>query len=151
MTDARNAYRESAVRGASPVGQVILLYEQLVADLRGAGKAIDDHNISDRTNAINHAVLILGHLQNKLNFEVGGDVARHLERFYNLSRQRLIEAQVEGAKPILEEQIGLILNLRDAWIEVDRQNQGATAAPADQSAAAAETPATIRKSAEWSA
>lgn len=120
MTDPRNAYRESAARGASAVGQVALLYEQMVEDLRKAVSAIESNRIEDRTNAINHAMVVVGHLQGNLNFEVGGDVARNLERFYTMLRGKLVEAQFQVSKEILNEQIIFLLDLHAAWIEVDR-------------------------------
>jgi len=120
MPDARNLYRESIVCGARPVQLVVMLYEQMVEDLRRAVKAIEEKRIDARTNAINHAILILGHLQNKLNHEAGGEVARSLERFYNLLRQKLVEAQFTGVKEILNQQLSLLLELRDAWTEADR-------------------------------
>ena len=116
------------MRGASPVRLVVMLYEQIVEDLRRAVKAIAENRIEARTNAINHAVVIIGHLQNNLNHEVGGEVARNLERFYNVSRQKLLEAQCRGSKEILTEQISLFLNLRGAWTQVD-QAETARAAP----------------------
>ncbi len=150
MTDARSAYRENAVSGLSPVGQVIVLYEQIVSDLRRAAKAIDDHNVEDRTNAINHATLIVGHLQNKLDFDAGADVARNLERFYNLMRQRLSDAQLQASTQILNEQIGLILDLRDAWKEVDAGNiPQAAASPSPE--AASDGTAPLRTSTDWNA
>ena len=93
MTDPRNAYRESAARGASAVGHVVLLYGQIVDDLRNAIQAIEACNIEERTNAINHAMVVVSHLQNSLNFEVGGAVATSLsasttwcgESFWKLS------------------------------------------------------------------
>ena len=150
MTDARSAYRENAVSGLSPVGQVILLYEQVVADLRRATRAMDESNIEDRTNAINHAILIVGHLQNKLNFEAGAEVARNLERFYNLMRQRLSEAQVQVSKPILEEQIGMLLDLRDAWKEVEASS-APRATSSSSETAVSDTGAAVRTSSSWNA
>jgi flagellar protein FliS len=120
MTDPRNAYRANAVGGASPVRQVVMLYEQVVEDLRRARKAIESNHIESRTNAITHAITVIAHLQNKLNLEAGGAVARNLERFYNMVRTRLLQAQMHGSKDVLDEQIPLLLELRDAWTEVDR-------------------------------
>ena len=120
MTDARTLYRESAARGASPVRLVVMLYEQIVEDLRRAVRAIDEKRIEARTNAINHAIVIIGHLQNKLDHTLGGEVARNLDRFYNVSRQQLLEAQLRVSKQILIEQISLFLDLRDAWTQVDQ-------------------------------
>lgn len=130
MTDPRTLYRESAVRGASPVRLVVMLYEQIVEDLRRAIRAIEEKDIEARTNAINHATVIIGHLQNKLDHTRGGEVARNLERFYNVSRQKLLEAQFRASKEILTEQISLFLDLRAAWIQVD-QAEMARSAPAN--------------------
>jgi flagellar protein FliS len=122
--DANLSYREAAVRGASPVGLVVLLYEQLVEDLRRAERAMENNQVEGRTSSINHALLIVGHLQNQLNLQAGGQVARNLERFYNLLRNKLLEAQVWISKEIPKEQISLLLDLRDAWTVVERE-QGA--------------------------
>jgi len=149
MTDPRNAYRESAARGASAVGQVALLYEQMVEDLRKAVRAIEDNRIEDRTNAINHAMVVVGHLQGNLNFEVGGDVARNLERFYTMLRGKLVEAQFQASKEILNEQIIFLLDLHDAWIEVDRAIS--TPKPAAPQAAESAPEAGSRLTGEWNA
>ena len=108
--DAGLSYREAAVQGASPVKLVVLLYEQMVEDLRRAARAIDENRIEVRTKAIDHAMLIVSHLQNELNLEAGGGVARNLERFYNLLRTQLLEAQIWVSKDILNEQISLLLD-----------------------------------------
>jgi flagellar secretion chaperone FliS len=150
MTDPRKAYRESAARGASPVGQIVLLYEQMVEDLRRALRAIEANQIEERTNAINHAMVVVSHLQNSLNFEVGGDVAPQLERFYNMVRGRLLEAQFQVSKEILNEQIGLLLDLRDAWIEVDHAATSQTAAASTGPAASVPDDAP-RPPGEWNA
>jgi flagellin-specific chaperone FliS len=106
--DARLSYREAAVEGASPVGLVVLLYGQMV---------------EDRTSSINHALLAVGHRQNQLNLQSGGQVARNLERFYNLLRSKLLEAQVWVSKEILHERISFLLDLRDALTVVEREQE----------------------------
>jgi flagellar protein FliS len=150
MTDVSSAYRQTAVGGASAVQQVILLYERMVEDLRRAAQAIDERDIAGRTNAINHALLILGNLQATLNFEAGGDVARNLAHFYNLSRQKILEAQAQASKEILNEQISLLLGLRDAWTEVERANAMPAALPSEPAAISAAS-GQPRSSGGWSA
>lgn len=120
MSDARTTYREVAGRAAGPVRLVAMLYEQMVEDLRRAIQAIDENHVDARTNAINHAILVLGHLQNNLNHEAGGNVARRLEHFYCLTRQKLLEAQFKVSPEILKEHIALLLELRDAWMQVEQ-------------------------------
>jgi flagellar secretion chaperone FliS len=124
MTDARMFYRENAIRGASRVGLVVLLYEQMIEDLRQAIDALDEKQIELRTRHINHAIVVIGHLQGTLNLAQGGKVARHLDAYYNFLRTRLVEAQAHSSKEILREQIETLLGLRAAWIEVDRAESG---------------------------
>jgi flagellar secretion chaperone FliS len=125
--NARKLYRENAVRGASRVGLVVLLYEQMIEDLRCAAKALDEGQIELRTRSINHAILVIGNLQSTLDFEQGGAVARNLDHFYNVLRSKLVEAQALASKQLLESQIKELLSLRDAWIEVDRAETSGTA------------------------
>jgi flagellar secretion chaperone FliS len=142
--DARSLYRESAVRGASPVGFVILLYEQMIEDLRRAVDALDHKQIEPRTRYLNHAVVVIGHLQRTLDMEQGGKVAQNLALFYDVLRQALTQAHARASKELLATQISNLLNLRDAWIEVDRQETG-SGATAGSEAVAAPSPAERRR------
>jgi len=125
--DVGRSYREAAVRGASPVELVMRLYEQMIEDLRQAAKAVEQNDVELRGNKINHAVLVLGHLQSQLDFQTGGAVARDLENFYNVLRQNLIEVQVSASKQLLAQQITDLLTVREAWIEVLRAETSSTA------------------------
>lgn len=149
MTDPRTAYRESAARGASDVGQVVLLYEQMVEDLRRAGAALDDNRIDCRTNAINHTILILGQLQGRLNHEAGGQVAANLDRFYNVIRQNLIQAQVLQSKALLSNLIAALLEVRDAWHQADRAQRVVHAQPPEPAPVDATGPTTNRACVDW--
>jgi len=117
--DAKFAYRETAVRGATPVQLVILLYEQLIQDLRRAIVAMEKNQIERRTAELNHALAVIAHLQSVLNLERGGQIARNLEQFYSALRASLVEAQGRVSRSILQQQIVNLLALREAWIQVD--------------------------------
>ena len=118
--DPRTAYRQAAVQGASPVQLVIRLYEQIIEDLRQALQAVERKQIELRTNRINHAILVIGHLQSGLDFEAGGKPAHDLDHFYNVLRHNLMQAQIHASKQILAQQITDLLALRAAWLEVER-------------------------------
>ncbi|HTZ96949.1 MAG TPA: flagellar export chaperone FliS [Terriglobales bacterium] len=120
MPNVRTLYRENAVRGASRVGLVVLLYEQIIEDLRCAAQAMEARQIEVRTRYINHAILILGHLQSTLDMEQGGKVAQNLEHLYKVLRAQLVQAHAHASKEILQTLIENLLSLRDAWIQVDR-------------------------------
>lgn len=119
--DARTAYHQGAASGSSPIGLVVLLYEQAAKDLREALKALRTGDIERRTFEINHALLVVGQLQATLDMDRGGEVAVSLDRFYNQVRNRLLQAQIQASSAILEEQINLLLSLRETWQEVERR------------------------------
>ncbi len=81
MTDPRTAYRENDVGGATSVRLVVLLYDQLIQDLIRAAHAIEQNDIELRTKMLNHAILVIAHLQSPLDFAKGGKVAQDLNYF----------------------------------------------------------------------
>jgi flagellar protein FliS len=115
-----NVYRETAIRGAGPVRLVVLLYEQMIEDLRQAVNAIKHNQIELRTNKINHAISVIGYLQSSLNKNAGGKVALNLEHFYQQLRANLAKAQFSVSQLILSQQITDLLVVREAWSEVER-------------------------------
>lgn len=114
------SYRESAVAGASPVRLVILLYEQVIEDLRRALNAQRQNDVEGRTREINHAILVLGHLQASLDKDQGGRVAADLDRFYKQVQAGLVEAQCKQSESALEQQISCLMQVHEAWCEVER-------------------------------
>ena len=123
--NARLSYREAAVEGASPVRLVILLYEQAAEDLRAALGAHQRGDIEGRTRYINHAILVIGYLQASLDKERGGRVAVNLERFYDQVRFGLVEAQFKQSGAALEQQISHLMQVHEAWCEVERASRPA--------------------------
>jgi flagellar protein FliS len=128
MTNPRTAYRENDVRGATAVRLVVLLYEQLVQDLSQALHAIEQNDIELRTKRINHAILVIGHLQSPLDFANGGKVAQYLDNFYNVFRQNMVQVQFHPSQAGLSQQITDLLAVREAWTEVERAEKSLVAA-----------------------
>ncbi len=136
-------YREAAVAGASPVRMVILLYEQAIQDLRRALAAHAHSDIEGRTREINHALLVIGHLQSTLDKDKGGKVADDLARFYEQLRAGLLDAQFRQAPAAIEQQIAQLMLVHEAWCEVESK----------LSVPAAESPKSTERTsrAEWKA
>ena len=120
MTNPRSAYRETDVRGATAVRLVVLLYEQMIQDLRQAAQAIEQNDIELRTNHINHAILVIAYLQSGLDFATGGKVAQDLNDFYDLLRQNLVQVQFHPSQAGIGQQITDLLEVRGAWTEVEQ-------------------------------
>jgi flagellar protein FliS len=113
-------YRESSVRGTSPVGLIVILYEEIVRAIRKAQRGLAQNNIEQRTLQLSHAILVVGHLQAILDFKAGGEVAQNLSRFYNTMRDKMIEANVQASHETLEWLATTFSEHAAAWKEVDR-------------------------------
>jgi flagellar secretion chaperone FliS len=140
MRDPARAYRESAVRGASPVGLIVILYDEIVRSLRRAERASEENKIEERTQAVNHALQVIGHLQATLNFEAGGEVAQSLSHFYNLARTKIIDANLTKNSRALQELVGEFLQVAAAWQELDRRANQINQAAGGQSVASTMQP-----------
>ena len=127
--DAIQAYRESEVTSDNPVHLVVLLYDQLLRDLRCALDAFAQRDIQRRCRELDHALLVLAQLQGSLNLQDGGEVAEIIDRFYNLVRDDLLRASIEDAPALVEKRWRNILSVREAWLEVERQQTVPAAKP----------------------
>jgi len=129
MTYNATDYLHQAAAGASPAGLVILLYDRLVADLTRAINAMEKGLVESSVAEINHAFLILGQLEGSLDSSQAPDAAKTQALFYQVARNRILEAQIKSDRRMLEEQIELFNDVRAAWEQVDRVRNANSAVP----------------------
>ncbi len=103
--EAKLTYRENAVRGATPIELVVILFDTAIDDMRRAVRAIRASDVEERATAVRHAMLVLQQLQGTLDFEKGGQVARQFEQFYSLIRAKLLESQLRNSPELIQQQI----------------------------------------------
>jgi flagellar protein FliS len=114
-------YRQSSAQGRHPVGMVVKLYDAIIEDLRQALVAVRSGQVEPRTSALNHALLIVAELESVLDHERGGDVAKHLKGFYQVTRAMIVEENVRARAEGLDKLIELYLPVRQAWQEAERE------------------------------
>jgi len=115
------AYVTGAVESARPAGLVIILFDLLINDLKNAIMAIEAKDIERRSNEIKHGFLVLQQLQESLDMVNGGQAAAHFSLFYSSVRAQMMEAQLKASPEILQHQIELLLQVRQAWQQVDQE------------------------------
>ncbi len=120
IVDAKRVYQDSAVRGATPIELVILLYDSAIDNMRRALTAMNSSDFEQRSAQIGHALMVLQQLQGTLDFERGGVAAKQFEQFYNLVRAKLLEAQMRGSSDLMQQQIRSMSEVRDCWAEAKR-------------------------------
>jgi flagellar biosynthetic protein FliS len=134
------AYQQSAAHGASPLGQVVALYDTILRDFRRALAAIESGDVEARVFETNHALAVVAHLENVLDHKRGGEAAKHLSSFYKVTRALIVEASVNASSIALGKLIEQYKLLRDAWHQVELESPPA-AAPAIPVAPQVSTPA----------
>jgi flagellar secretion chaperone FliS len=143
MNAKRNqlAYQEAAVRNASAIELVIMLYDILARDLHAAIEAMEAGNIELRTAKVKHGLLALQQLEGTLNMDEGGELATNMSRFYSMMRGQMLKAQIRQDAAVLRELIQLLFSVREAWVELSNRlttasleavlTQGSLPAPKD--------------------
>lgn len=119
---AASVYHQQEVRAESPIHMVVVLYEQLMKDLRGALAALQCGQIEQRSHEIDHALIVIGLLQGTLDMQQGGEVARNLDTFYNLLRLSLLVTDPAVAPEVFGKQIANLLVLREAWAQAESKS-----------------------------
>jgi len=117
--DVAALYRQISANGANPSGAVVKLYDRILEDFRRASHAISAKNIELRVSCLNHALLIIAELEGVLDFERGGEVAKHLQGFYRVVRGLILQANIRATQQSLEELSKLVAPVRDAWQQVE--------------------------------
>ncbi len=118
-------YKQTSIKTASRGQILLMLYEAAIQNVKKATIAIDNKNLSAKGVAIGKAHDIINELMNTLDFEIGGNIARDLERLYTFMIEQLVMANINNLKePLLAVQ-KLLENLLTTWKEaVDQVNKG---------------------------
>lgn len=115
------AYLESGVLTCDPVKLVQILYDLGIQSLAAAKECCRQKDIAGRGKHVNKAFEVLVELQNGLNPEEGGEIARNYARIYDYCQRRLLQAHVEQSEAGLGEIHSLLSDLREAWQAVVKQ------------------------------
>lgn len=125
MNYGANKYKQTSVKTANRGQLLIMLYESAIKNVKKAAECLDRKDIAGKGQAIVKAHDIINELNNTLDFEVGGQIARDLERLYHFMTDQLIKANVENKKEPLQEVQKLMETLLDGWrVAVDQVNRG---------------------------
>jgi flagellar secretion chaperone FliS len=122
------SYRRAAVQNASAVGLVIIMYDMLIEDVREVIEALKQGDIEKRATALKHGFLVLGQMEGSLDMEKGGTAAVNLAQFYSVLRANLLDAHIKSSAEKFQRQIELMLEVRQAWEQVNKPDAAATTA-----------------------
>lgn len=123
MAQLRNAaqmYQQNSVNTASPAKLTLMLYEGAIKFCNIAKDAMDEGDIVKTNTNIQKAEKIIVELRVTLDMKY--PVAKEFDTVYDYIYRRLVEANMQKDKEILEEALEHIKTMRDTWKEVMRLN-----------------------------
>lgn len=111
-------YQKSNVMTADGVGIVILLYEGVINFNNISKAAIECDDVESRSIHINKSMAIIGELDDALDMEIGGTIAKNLRDLYSYMMQELIKANLKNDTAPLDAVSTLISELKEGWVGI---------------------------------
>ncbi len=119
-TAAVQQYKRQAVLTAPPVKIVALLYGRAIRNLSRAEAALAEQKFDTVARNIGHAQEIVGELLGALDLEVGGEIARNLQRLYTFALEGMMNANIKRNPVRLKQVRRVLTTLHEAWDEIAR-------------------------------
>jgi flagellar protein FliS len=125
MSSVFDQYRQTAIQTAPPEQLVVMLYDGAVRFLEQAKQALQDGK--DANEPLGRAQDIIVELASSIN-RAAGEVADNLARLYDFWIHWLLQAQIRRDPAKVEEVLGMVRELREAWATIALQQRKAAAA-----------------------
>lgn len=113
---------ESQVNAASPHQLIVMLYDGLLESMRFALAHMRGNSPVKKGEEISRALRILQEgLMPALDFEKGGEISVQLMGIYEYVSQHMVIASARNDEEKLQVCIGMIENIREAWMAIGGQ------------------------------
>ncbi len=117
MEGYTGAYLKNQVTTIDQKKLIIMLYDGAIGFMRRALKSLEDGDLVQKGICIGRAMDIISELNNSLDLEKGGEVARNLRRLYFFYNRHLLEGNLKNSKKHIEDVISMMEKLKEAWEE----------------------------------
>lgn len=116
---------ETGVESASPHKLILMLYDGALVALRTASVAMQNKDIPTKGRSISKAIdIIMNGLKVSLDIKAGGELAERLDALYEYMADRLLHANLHNNQAAMDEVVGLLGSLREAWAAIADEVKG---------------------------
>ncbi|HTY92883.1 MAG TPA: flagellar export chaperone FliS [Steroidobacteraceae bacterium] len=123
------AYNSVAVHGgvasADPHRLVLMLLDAATERMTAACRCIEHKELVRKSKLLHSCVTIVAELRGSLNLAEGGELARNLDSLYDYMIRQLIAANLHSDTPKIREVLGLLGEIRSAWVAIGPMVRGA--------------------------
>lgn len=112
---------EARVLRSDPVQLIDILYRLAIDAVEAARDAHAKGDVLSRGRYVLKAFDVLVELQNSLDFEKGGEIARNYARIYDYCQRRILAGHTTASDSCFVEVISLLGDMKEAWQAVLNQ------------------------------
>lgn len=105
----------SAVENASPHRLIQMLMERVLRNIGLARQTMEREEVLAKGEHIGNAIDVINGLQASLNHKQDATLAANFDELYGYMVRRLLQANLQNDKAILDEVEGLMRELKGAW------------------------------------
>jgi flagellar protein FliS len=115
MKNAYQKYKQTSIQSASREKLLLMMYEGAIKFVKLAIAAIEQKKIADKGIYIGRAYDIVLELNNTLDHNVGGEIAKNLEQLYMFITDQLTAANIKNDIQHLKNALKILETLHDGW------------------------------------
>ncbi|HEX4880701.1 MAG TPA: flagellar export chaperone FliS [Limnobacter sp.] len=116
---------ETGINSASPHGLIVMLYDGAIEAIRKSKLYMEMQDIEMKAKSIDKALRIIRDgLSAALDVKAGGNLAEQLLALYDYIGKELVLANLQNNAQRMDNCIGLLEDLRDAWMEIGNGTAG---------------------------
>lgn len=108
---------------AAPGELTLMLYNSCITFINEAKRAIENNDMEEKNRTLQKAQDIMSELMVTLNMDI--PISEQLMSMYDYLHRRLLEANINNEREILEEVEQFVLEFRETWKEVVTLNRQA--------------------------
>ena len=127
MSYGYGAYKKTAVSTASKEQILLMLYQAAIKNCKKAIEAIEAKQIAQKGEYIGKLQDIVIELNNSLDFEVGGDIAKELSSLYDYMLFASTQANIKIDAEPLQGCLSVLNTLYEGWSEAIKSLKAAGA------------------------
>ena len=116
------AYQSVSVHGgvssADPHGLVLMLMDGALQRLALARGCLERRETTRKAQLLHSCITVITELRGSLNLAQGGELAQNLSSLYDYMMRQLLRASVEDNQELIREVMGLLGEIRGAWVAI---------------------------------
>lgn len=118
-SEALRQYQEIGTRNAvgesSPHRLIQMMMEHSLAKMNFARGHIERGEVAEKGKALGDAISVINGLQASLNHKADAKMSANFDALYGYMMRRLLEANLKNDLEAIDEVVGLMLELKEAW------------------------------------